>query len=186
MEPKSPFLSPWRIRFSVALLMLLAAALGMVLTVLRQDGAWSYWEKAVIGFAIISLLYSLYLRRSHHIVTPLTIWHEILQWVGLLGTVYLVATFVKSGLIGRIAAGLEVVTLLALTTFTLGIYIDPSFLVLGLFLGGFTACAALLSEYLTSLTIPLILVAIGALYLILRLHHRKKASPHISEKSDSL
>lgn len=186
MELKESPLSPWRVRFSVALLMLLLAALGMVLTVLRQDGAWSYWEKAVIGFAIISLLYSLYLRSRHNIITPLTIWHEMLQWLGLLGAVYLVATFVGSGLISRVAAGLEVITLLALTTFSLGIYIDASFLVLGLFLGGFAACAALLSEYLTSLTVPLILLAIGALYLILRLRHRKKAPPHISENSDSL
>ncbi len=173
-HPKHPF----RARALVALIMLALAFVGLVITDIRRDGALTYWQIMVPVFALLCLGLSLYIRRTITVIRPISIWHEVLHWVGLGASVALVWFYVHLGTIGRFEAGLFVLTLLALTTFLVGIYVDYSFLVIGIMLGFFAGAAAFVEEYLFSVMLPLtVLVGVGLYYLI-RHRHKKHQAGH--------
>ncbi|MBF5059942.1 hypothetical protein [Candidatus Neptunochlamydia vexilliferae] len=164
----------WQIRLIVAIVMLTLSFVGLIVSDLWRDGAWLYWRVMVGIFALLSLFLSWYLRHKKQILSPATIWHELVQWFGLILAVYLVAIFVNTGLIGRFEAGLVALTLLALNTFITGIYVEGTFLVIGLLLGLFAAGAALLAEYLYTVMLP-ITIAVGVLLVwIVRKKHSHK------------
>ena len=102
-----------------------------------------------------------------------TLWHECVHWLGLVLAVYLISVFVKIGLMGRFEAGLVVLVLLALTTFIAGIYLEPTFFVIGIFLGLFALTAALLAEYLYVIMIPLTLGGVILLGWLARKRKRR-------------
>ncbi len=168
-KTKSPH--PWRMRAIVALAMIILSFVGLVVSDVRREGAWNYWRIMVPVFALLCLFLSWYLRRRKHALTTATIWHELAQWLGLALAVYLVSVFVGVGLIGRFQAGLVILILLALTTFVTGIYIEPTFLVIGLLLGLFAAGAALLAAYLYTVMLPITLVVAAFLFWMVRRHH---------------
>jgi hypothetical protein len=64
-------------------------------------------------------------------------------------------------------------TLMALGIFLAGIYIETTFLFVGIALGVFAAVVAFIDEYLYAITIPLLLIAAGAIAWIVWHHHRK-------------
>ena len=92
----------------------------------------------------------------------MTIWHELVQWLGLALAVYMVSVFVNIGLMGRFEAGLVVLTLLALNIFINGIYIEATFFLIGILLGFFALAAALMAEYLYTIILP-ITIGVAAL-----------------------
>ena len=164
---------PWRARFIVGVLMILLSLGGLITATLRQDGAWNYWRVMVPVFALLCLFLSWYLRSKEHSFSLVHIWHEIVHWVGLLLAVYLVSVFVNLGIVGRFGASLEVLTLLAFALFTAGIYIEFSFMPIGILLGLFAAGAGLIAEYLYTVMIPLTIVALICFYFLVR----KKITP---------
>lgn len=165
---------PWRARLIVGFTMLLLSFIGLIISDLFKGGAWTYWRLMVPVYAILSIWLSWYLRRKKHRITAIKIWHEILHWVALVIGVYLVSMFVTMGIIGRFEAGLEVLIMLALTTFLAGIYHDVIFLIVGVILGCFTAGAAFFTEYLYTVMLPLTVVA--ALIMVWLIHHHHKKS----------
>ena len=93
---------PWKARLLVTLIMLIMAFAGLVVSDVKKDGAWTYWRVMVPCFALLCLWLSWYLRRTaKHVLTPITIWHEMLHWLGLILTVYLISTFVNMGVMGK-------------------------------------------------------------------------------------
>ena len=174
MEEKMPH-HPWRARLFVGLLMLLFSFAGLIISDVVKDGAWVYWRSMVPVYALLSIGLSCYLRRHVDKKTAITIWHEILHWLGLVIAVYLVSMFVNMGLIGRFEAGLEVLVMLALTTFLAGIYNDMIFMIIGVLLGCFTSGAAFFTEYLYTIMLPLTLVAALVMFYMIYHRHIKKA-----------
>lgn len=185
---------PWKVRFGITGLMLLLSLIGLILTSVRKDGAWEYWRIMTPVFALLSLGMSVYLRKLKEVLSPVTVWHELLHWVGLFAATMLIAEFVKSGIMGRMVAGLQVVTLLALTMYTLGIYVESSFMIIGILLGIFAACAAIISEYLFIIAIPLVAIAGAAAFFLIKRkkkeppqnmhHHEQDFSPHDDFRDD--
>ena len=173
MEETKPH-HPWRARLIIGLSMLLLAFIGLIVTDLMQDGAWIYWRVMVPVYAIMSIGLSWYLRRGKNHITVATIRHEVLHWAGLIAGVYLVSMFVNMGIVGRFEAGLEVLIMLALTTFIAGVYHDYIFLILGVLLGLFVAGAAFFTEYLYTVMLPLTIFA--ALVMVWLIHRHRKLS----------
>lgn len=171
-HPKHPF----RARAIVALIMLALSFIGLVITDIKRQGALTYWQVMVPVFAILCLGLSVYIRQTVDVIRPISIWHEVLHWIGLGGSVCLVWFYVHIGTIGRFEAGLFVLTLLALTTFLVGIYVDYSFLIIGLMLGFFAAAAAFVEEYLFSIMLPLTIVVGAGLYFFIRMRHKRYQS----------
>ncbi|QVL57314.1 MAG: hypothetical protein KFB93_08015 [Simkaniaceae bacterium] len=160
----------WKMRLMIAIIMLGLSFIGLVVSDIRQNGAWNYWRVMVPIFAILCLFLSWYLRKKQKIMSATTIWHELVQWFGLALAVYLVSIFVNIGLIGRFEAGLVVLTMLALNTFITGIYVESTFFVIGILLGLFAAAAALLAAYIYSIMLPL---TIGVAVLLIWLTRKR-------------
>ncbi len=171
--------SRFKVPFILGGIMLLLGFLGVVLTNVRKDGAWIYWQYVVFIFAILSLGYNIYSKGKEWRSTIYTFWHELLHWVGLLLCILLLSFMVRIGIISRFLASLEVLTLLALTTYLIGVYFDKIFIGIGIVLGLFAASVALFEQYLYLIIIPLIVVAL--LLIIWFGWHRKKNDDQINE-----
>ena len=167
---------PWRIRLIIGLLMLILSFVGLIITDATKDGAWMYWRAMTPIYALLSITLSWYLRSKTDLKLATEIWQEILHWMGLILSVYLISTFVNIGLIGRFEAGLTVLVLLAVTTFLAGIYHDVIFLIIGVILGLFSIGAAILNEYLYTIMLPVTSVAAIVMILVIykNFHHHRK------------
>ncbi len=178
MNPSSPHHGhPWRARLIIGLIMLVFSFIGLVIADIKKEGAWLYWRIMVPVFALLCLWLSWYLRRVKHSLSAIKIWHEILHWCGLLISVYLVSVLVGMGVMERLDASLVVIILLALTTFIAGIYIEFTFIPIGIMLGLFALGAALTEEYLYSVMLPITIVI--AAFLVWMIHRMKKK--HVDE-----
>jgi hypothetical protein len=159
-----------KLRFCISVIMLALGFLGIIITDVRKDGAWDFWRVIAILYALCSLSLSLLLHKSRARATLMTLWQELLHWVGLILAIGVVAYFVKSGIVGRFEAGLEVLTLLALATYLAGVYIEVTFIPLGCALGIFSIAIAFFSSYLYLLIIPLTLLVVLGFILLLKFH----------------
>lgn len=165
---------PWWARLIVGLVMLILSFVGLIVTDLYQQGALNYWRIMVPLFALLSIGLSYYLRKKHHEITAIKIWHEVLHWLGLIIMVYLLSMYVEMGVYSRFQAALGTIALLALSTYLAGVYLDSSFIVIGITLGLFAAGAGLLTEYLYSVMLPVaIIIAAVIIYLAHRKHKKK-------------
>lgn len=171
-QPASPPATAfrWRGRLFAALLMLLLAFVGLVITDMYPQNSWWYWSVLCVVYAIICIWLSLFLRRSkvseHHVL-----WRELVHWIALLVAVYLVHLQVNAGIVGNLEGGLLISVLLALTTFIAGLYIDSTFLLIGIVLALFVAAFTLVQVYLTLVAIPIIIVA--GIIIFLMSHHSR-------------
>ncbi len=151
-------------RLMIGLIMLGLSFVGLIVSDIRQNGAWNYWRVMVPLFAVLCLFLSWYLRHKQRLISPTTIWHELVQWFGLALSVYLISVFVKIGLMGRFEAGLVVLTLLSLNIFITGIYVEATFFIIGIVLGLFALAAAVMAEYLYTIMLP---ITIGVAILLI-------------------
>ena len=101
---------------------------------------------------------------------PSTIWREVVQWVGLGLAVYLISIFVNVGVIGQFQAGLMTLTLLALNTFTTGIYVEATFLAIGVALGLFALAAAIFIKYVYTIMLT---ITIGVVLLLIWISRKR-------------
>ncbi|HEX2579783.1 MAG TPA: hypothetical protein VHK67_05225 [Rhabdochlamydiaceae bacterium] len=168
MEPAHP----WKARLSVGLIMLALAFFGMVVTQIEALGGWDYWKWMVPVYAILALWLSWYVKRKQQTVSPITIWHEVLHWLGLIGTIFLVSDLVHLGTISRFIAGLFHLILISLAVFLAGIYIESIFLLIGIVLGIFAFLTAMLVQYMYAFLIPVAVAGVIVLALSVWISHR--------------
>jgi hypothetical protein len=160
-------------RLIVLSLMLIIAFTGLILTDVFKTGAFLYWQCSAVAYAALALFLSWYERRDASIFKPVTLLKEILHWLGLNASVYLISIYVDLGIASRFEAGLFVLNVLALAVYLAGIYIEVSFCFIGIVLGLFAWIVAFFEEYLYALSIPILLFSIGALFWYL-FHHKRK------------
>lgn len=170
MKPKHP----WWARLCVAVLMLLLAFTGIIVTDLESSGGWAYWKWIIPINAALALWLSWYERRQKETISPITLGHEALHWLGLFGVIVLLEVYVEMGLLGRFLASLIALTVLSFTIFTIGIYVEWAFILTGLILAIFALVVALAVKFLYAITIPAIILGIGALAYFL--YRAKKTS----------
>lgn len=169
MKPKHP----WWARLGVGIAMLILAFIGIVLTDLHESGGWEYWKWTVPVYAVMALWLSWYERRSRETVSPITIWHEALHWFSLFAVIVLVEVYVNMGLLSRSVASLVALTLLSMTIFTIGIYVESTFILIGVVLGIFAAVVAIAIKFLYAFTIPALVIGIGIMSFMIWNSHRK-------------
>lgn len=149
------------------------AFIGLIVTSVWSQQGLYYWLCLTPILALSCIWLSWYLRRKNHHFSTITLWHEILHWAGMIAAVWLVWHFVKMGVLGRFEAGLVIVVILALTTFIAGVYIDTSYIIVGVALGLFSAAGAFAQEYLYYFMIPALVLLAGALlWLTYKMRHR--------------
>ena len=160
--------SRFKISRVIACIMLLLGFIGVILTNVKKDGAWTYWQYIVFVFAVLSLAYNLASKGEKWRSALYTFWHELLHWGGLVLCFLILSFMVKIGIISRFIASLEILMLLALTTYLIGVYFDKIFIGIGIVLGLFAAGLALFEQYLYIIVIPLVIIAIGILVWLSR------------------
>ena len=166
---------PWLARAVVGLIMIALAFFGLILTDIRKTGAFGYWEWISPIYALLALWLSWYEKRNKDSTRAVTIVHEIIHWLGLIGAVILVSIYVRIGILGRFEAGLCVLSLLSLSVYLAGILIDPAFYGIGVLLGMLGIIIAFFNAYLYVISIP-VLVG-GALWVTWLVKSSKKEPP---------
>ncbi len=164
METKQPR-HPWQARISVGLTMLVLAFIGMINTDIDKGGGWDYWKWIVPVYALLALWLSWYVKREKQTISPITIGHELLHWLGVIGAIFLISYLVNLGTLSRFNAGIVHIIILSLGVFLAGIYIEPIFLLIGLLLGFVGVLSAFLAQYMYTIIIPVFIG--GALILVL-------------------
>lgn len=167
---------PWKARLGVGLVMLTLAFLGMVTTDVHSTGGWEYWKWVVPIYALLALWLSWYVKRSKETVTPITLWHEVLHWAGLILAIFLVSHLSHLGTISRFVAGIFQLILLSFAVFLAGVYIEPIFLLIGLALAILAMATAMFVQYIYAIAIPLLIAAAIAIALWVWLSHQKSKS----------
>ena len=165
---------PWKARVFVGLAMLALSFIGLVVTDIKSSGGWDYWLWVVPVYALLALWLSWYLRKKELSFSLVSIWHEMCHWAILGASVILVSVFVNQGIVGRISAGLFVLTLLSQAVFLAGLYIDTTFLGIGLVLGIFAWLVSTSAEYLYAISIPLLFIAAGTLVFFIWRAHKNR------------
>ncbi|KTD69874.1 transmembrane protein [Legionella santicrucis] len=154
---------PWNARFIVGIIILLLAFIGLILTNMKAASAWRFWQIITVIIALLALGLSFYHRHVKKIPTAVLIWHEILHWLGLMGSVYIISIYVDIGIISSFIGALGVLALLAQAIFLAGIYIEPTFLLIGIALGLFAISIAWMETHLFLLIIPILIIAVLAI-----------------------
>lgn len=153
----------WAARFIVGIVILLLTFIGLILTNMKAEGAWRFWQIITVLIALLALGLSFYLKQIKTIPSPVLIWHEVLHWLGLMGSVYIVSIYVDIGIISTFIGSLVVLILLAQAIFLAGIYIESTFLFIGITLGLFAISVAWMETHLFLITFPILLIAILAI-----------------------
>ena len=164
---------PWKARLSVGILMLVLAFLGMVVTDVHTTGGWEYWKWIVPVYAVLALWLSWYTKRQLKTISPITVWHELLHWAGLICAIFLVSHLVQIGTISRFIAGIFHLILLSLAVFLAGIYIESILILIGIILGIFALLTALLVEYMYAFAIPILVGGILIVAIWVWISHQK-------------
>lgn len=160
-------------RLIVLIAMLLLAFAGVVFTDVNQSGAFHYWQWIAVIYAVMALALSWYERRDPSVLRPTTLIHELFHWIGANAAVYLVSLFVSLGIISRFEAALLILTVLSLAVYLAGIYIEISFVIIGIVLGLFAVIVAFTVEYLYAIAFPILFIASAVLFWYL-FHHKNR------------
>ena len=164
---------PWKARLGVGIIMLFLAFLGMVITDIRQSGGWDYWKWVVPVYALLALWLSWYVRQKMQILTPITLGHEVLHWLGVIAAVFMVSFFVHLGIISRFIAGIFDLTLLSLGVFLAGVYIEATFIFIGIVLGLLAVMSAFVVQYLYAVMVPILLGGFIIIAIMVWMSHQK-------------
>ena len=173
----SPPFHYWKARLYVGIVMLILSFFGLIVTELKQDGAWYYWRCLCVVFAALSIGLHLYLRKREQVSFLGTIWDEIFHWLGLFLAVIIISVMVEVGIIGRFLSSITVLMLLALTTYLAGIYMEITLVFVGLLLGALALGLSIVSAYLYPIVIPITALLGISLWIYLKrkyLHHKEK------------
>lgn len=166
-----------QLRIIAALAMIILGFIGVIITDIVKNGAWTYWQLLCIVYALISLLLSWHVKRKGWKTSVLTIWHELAHWTGLIGSVFIVSYFVEIGLVSRFIASLLSLLLLTLATYLAGVYIETTLIFVGVILGIFALGIAFTTQYIYSILLPLIIVAAIILVVYIYHVHKKRIPP---------
>lgn len=164
---------PWKARLIVGIIMLFLAFLGMVFTDVFSTGGWDYWKWMVGIYALLALWLSWYVRRQRETISPITLGHELLHWVGVVAAVFLVSYYVYLGIISRFVAGIIDLTILSLGVFIAGVYIESTFILIGVVLGVLAVLSAVVAEYLYAFVLPILIGAALIIAIMIWLSHQK-------------
>lgn len=156
--------------------MLAFAFVGMIITDVHRQGGWDYWKWVVPIYAALALWLSWYVKRQTQTISPITIWHEVLHWIGLMAAIFLVSYLVSLGTFSRFIAGIVHLILLGLALFIAGIYIESTFILIGIILGIFALITAAFIQYMYAIVIPIMIAGAIIAGLSIWAAHKKSIS----------
>jgi MFS family permease len=155
-------------RIATLVFYIVCSLIGLVVSDIAREGAWNYWRVMAPVFGLAGLGLTFYLRRVRSESMVKTIWHEVVQWLGLMAMVFMLSIYVSSGIMGRFEAGLFVLSLLAFNLFILGVYVEITFLFIGIILALLSLGAGIFAAYLYTVIIPLSILVLIIFFIYLK------------------
>lgn len=163
----------WKVRIVVDIIMLVLAFIGLFIADTSPKSNWLYWRIVAPIYAILCIWLGWYMRRNLKL-SRRHILQDILLWVGLLVAFYLVSLLVSRGILGNLEAGLVALILLSLTTYIAGIFIESTFLLIGLSMAIFVVAAVFFQTQLSLIMLPVFVLIIVILVILVRWGRSKK------------
>ncbi|WP_032074764.1 hypothetical protein [Coxiella burnetii] len=162
----------WKARLIVGFIMLALAFISLFIMEIQHAAYWVFTCIMSAIDAVLCVWLVWYLKRQG---TPFLAnsWHITLHWIGLIAAVYLIAVFIKRGIVSHQEAGLFTLLLLALTLYLAGIYTDIIFLLIGVALGILTTGVILVKAYVWLIMIPIILLTALIIFFIVSRDRKK-------------
>jgi hypothetical protein len=159
--------SRWKVRITIDIIMLVLAFVGLFISDTHPKGNWLYWRIVAPIFAVLCIWLGWYMRRNLKLVRR-HIMHDILLWIGLLVAFYLVSLLVDRGIMGSLEAGFVALILLSLTTYIAGIFIESTFMLIGLSMAVFVVAAVFFETQLSLIMLPVFILALVVLLILVR------------------
>ena len=168
----------WKARLLVTYIMLTFGFSAFLILNFNHRSLWFFSQIVAGVFGLTSIGLHWYIRRSDHIVSTSSVWHQVLHWIGLGMMIYIISIFISTGFITSTQAGVLCLAMLSLSVFIAGVYTDPALLLVGITLAIYTASSTLFPNHLVLKLIPVTLIAAFCLFLLIhqQRRHAEKAS----------
>lgn len=124
-----------------------------------QYSLW-YWLAMVPIFGAVSIYNEWHLARLKGETRKKIIGKQLMHWLALAMTLYLVHMLQDTGRINMANAGLVALLALALTTFLAGVHFNWRYGVFGIVLGSTVAVAAILEEFFWIMFLPVLIAGL--------------------------
>ncbi len=156
------------VRLITSLIMLALALVSLVILRIHPTTYWIFTMIMAAVDAILCVWMVAYLKHRLKIDLPTNIWQQILHWIGFLAVVYLIAILHSHGAIDKTNAGLFTLVLLALCLYLAGIYVDITFLLVGITLALMAAGIVLIKAHLLLVMLPVTVIIALLIYVVIR------------------
>ncbi len=127
-----------------------------------KNGLW-YWLAMVPTFGAVSIYNEWHLARLKGETRKKIVGKQLMHWLALAMTLYLVHMLQDTGRINMANAGLVALLALALTTFLAGVHFNWRYGVFGIVLGSTVAVAAILEEFFWIMFLPVLIAGLVAI-----------------------
>ena len=178
-QVESNIVGHWKSRLAIALIMLALTFIGVVIVwvePLDAKSSWHYWIIIAITFASMNIGYGIYLRQKDLSHEGRNIWQDIVIWIGVMLSFYVLHVIIHAGIIGRLEGGIVIINTLALGVYASGVIMDPIFVLVGITMFIFAIAMAILTKYMAVIVVAIGIVAsISAIYLARHKVARKKS-----------
>lgn len=157
-----------RSRLIVSLLILLVALLSLVILHVHRGSFWVYTlvMSVVVAFLYLGLRFYLNVRKKT--TYGISLWRQVLYWVGFLAAVYMDMLLLQYGVVLSVQAGLFALILWALALFFIGIIEDLAIALVGIGIALMVIGSIVIQAYLLLVVIPITIVMGFSIFLLLR------------------
>jgi len=154
-------------RLVTSLIILALALISLIILRVHKGSFWVYTALMSVVVALICVGQGAYLSFKEKDNPRLTIWRQILYWIGALGAIYIVALMLHYGVTTSIQSGLFVLLILAITLYLIGISEDLPLAIVGITLALMVTGTIVVKAYLLLVIVPVtVLMAILIYFLI--------------------
>lgn len=154
-------------RLVTSLIVLILALISLIILRVHQNAFWIYTALMSVVVALICVGQGAYLSFKEKDNLRLTIWRQVLYWVGALGAVYIVALMLHYGITNSIQSGLFVLLILAIVLYLIGIADDLPFALVGITIALMVSGFIVIPDFLLVI-IPVTVIMGIAIYLLIR------------------
>jgi hypothetical protein len=179
---KTPSESFWKIRMFAMAIMLVLAIAGLLITYMTSvDSYVSWYAWLIIGvlYAMLSVGLAIYFKKDQDGSLISGVWREILHWLAFIVTLFILHVYVHTGMVGRFEGGLFILAVLSFSVLITGVYLDASFLLVGVVLAIFSLIMSMLTKYMALIVVFVVLIA--AVTIAFFMFQRKSISSEESQ-----
>jgi hypothetical protein len=159
---KTPSENFWKVRVIAMTIMLVLALAGLLITYMTAvDSNISWYTWLIIGvlYAILSIGLAIYVNKNNSSGIASSVWREVLHWVAFIVTLFILHVYVHTGMVGRFEGGLFILAVLSFSVLITGVYLDTTFLLVGVVLAIFSLIMSILTKFMALIVVFVVIIA---------------------------